>query len=143
MEKHLTKLICATAAAFVFANGYTQAPMPKIQQYGSTQFISGGIGIDECKALQTDACNWPLQLMFSEVQKGATVGAWVADVDIKITDKNGNSVLSTISEGPIVLVKLPAGSYTLTANYLGKLATRTFTIQEGRSQTVSVYWVAK
>lgn len=143
MEKHLTKLICATAAAFVFANGYTQAPMPKIQQYGSTQFISGGIGVDECKALQTDACNWPLQLMFSEVQKGTTVGAWVADVDIKITDKDGNSVLSTISEGPIVLVKLPAGSYTLNANYLGKLATRTFTIQDGRSQTVSVSWVAK
>lgn len=143
MEKPLKKLLCATAAAFVFANGYTQAPMPKIQQYGSTQFISGGIGVDECRSLQTEACNWPLQLMFSEVQSGKTVGAWVSDVDIKITDKDGNSVLSTITEGPIMLVKLPPGFYQVTANYLGKLATRTITIQDGRSQTVSVYWVAK
>lgn len=141
--QHLTKLLFATTAAFIFSSGYAQAPMPKIQQYGSTQFISGGFGVDECKALQTDACNWPLQLMFSEVPKGKTVGAWVSDVDIKITDKDGNAVLSTITEGPIVLVKLPSGTYTLTANYLGKLATRNFTLQEGRSQTVSVYWVEK
>lgn len=141
--RYLTKLLSATAAFFIFSNGYTQAPMPKIQQYGSTQFISGGFGVDECKALQTDACNWPLQLTFSEVAKGTTVGAWVSDVDLKITDKDGNAVLSTITEGPIMLVKIPPGAYTLTANYLGRLATRTFTIQEGRSQTVSVYWASK
>lgn len=143
MESHVTKLLCATAAAFVFANAYTQAPMPKIQQYGSTQFISGGFGVDECKSLQAEACNWPLQLMFSEVQSGTKVGAWVSEVDVKITNKEGQSVLSTITEGPLMLVKLPPGTYSLTANYLGKLATRTFTIQEGRSQTVSVYWVEK
>lgn len=143
MQPHLTKLLIATAAAFIFANGYTQAPMPKIQQYGSTQFISGGVGVDECKALQADACNWPLQLMFSEIQRGTTVGAWVSDVDVKITDKDGNAVLSTITEGPLVLVKLPPGTYSLTANYLGKIATRTITIQNGRSQTVSINWVAK
>lgn len=143
MQKHFIRFVCASAAAFVLTNGYTQAPMPTIQQYGSTQFISGGVGVDECKALQADACNWPLQLMFSEVQGGTTVGAWVSDVDLKITDKDGNAVLSTITEGPLVLVKLPPGTYSMTANYLGKLATRTITIQEGRNQTVSVYWVAK
>ncbi len=141
--KHLTKLLFSITAAFIFFNGHAQAPMPKIQQYGSTQYVSGGFGVDECKALQTDACNWPLQLMFSEVPKGKTVGAWVSDVDLRITDKDGNAVLSIITEGPILLVKLPSGSYTLTANYLGKLATRTFTIQDGRNQTESVYWVEK
>lgn len=143
MQPHVIKLLCATGAAFFFANGYTQAPMPQIQQYGSTKFISGGVGIDECKALQTDACNWSLQLMFSEVKSGTTVGAWVSDVDISIKDKDGNSVLSTISEGPLVLVNLPAGAYTLTANYLGKVAVRSILIREGQSQTVSVSWVAK
>ena len=141
--QHLTKLLFATTAAFIFSNGYAQAPIPKIQQYGSTQFISGGFGVDECKALQTDACNWPLQLMFSEVPKGKTQGAWVSDVDLKITDKAGNAVLATITEGPILLVKLPPGTYTLTANYLGKLATRTISIQDGRNHTESVYWVEK
>jgi len=143
MQSHVIKLLCATATAFIFANGYTQSPMPKIQQYGSTQFISGGVGIDECKAMQTDACNWPLQIMFSEVQKGTTVGAWVSDVDIRITDKDGNSVLSTITEGPLVLVKLPAGNYTLTANYQGRLATRNISLRDGQNQTVSVHWVGK
>ena len=141
--QHLTKLLFATTVAFIFANGHAQAPMPKVQQYGSTQFISGGFGVDECKALQTDACNWPLQLIFSEVPKGKTAGTWVSDVDLKITDKDGHAVLATITEGPILLVKLPSGTYTLTANYMGRLATRTFTLQEGRSQTVSVYWVDK
>ena len=143
MESHLQKLLCATAAAFLFSNAYTQVSVPNVQRYGSTQYISGGIGIDECKAIQTEACNWPLQLMFSEVKSGQTMGAWVSDVDIKITDKDGNSVLSTITEGPLMLVKLPAGTYTLTANYLGKLATRTINIRDGHSQTVSVHWVAK
>jgi len=143
MQSHLKKLICATATAFIFANGYTQTPLPNIKQYGTTQYISGGIGVDECKAMQTEACNWPLQLMFSEVQKGTAVGAWVADVDLKLTDKDGNSVLSIITEGPLVLVKLPAGNYTLTANYEGKLATRNISLREGQSQTVSVHWVEK
>ena len=143
MESHFKKLICATAASFLFANCYSQARMPQIQQYGTTQFIAGGIGVDECKVMQSEACNWPLQLMFSEIQKGTTFGSWIADVDIKITDKSGDSVLSIISEGPLVLVKLPPGTYILTANYFGKVATRSITLQEGRSQTVYVSWTEK
>lgn len=143
MQIHLIKLLSATAAACFFANAYPQLPLPTAKQYGSTTFISGGIGIDECKALQTEACNWSLQLMFSEIQSGSTIGAWVSDVDIKITDKDGYTVLATMTEGPLVLVNLSPGAYTLTANYLGKLAVRPFTIIEGRNQTISVSWVTK
>lgn len=143
MNKNLIKPLLAVSAAFLISTGHTQVPMPPIQTYGTTQFISGGIGVDECSALRAEACHWPLQLMFSEVQTGTTVGAWVSDVDVKITDKDGNAVLSIITEGPLLLVKLPAGSYTLTANYQGKVAKRTLTIREGRSETVSVHWVGK
>jgi hypothetical protein len=143
MNKDLTKLLCATFAAFIFSNGYSQTPLPQIQQYGTTQYISGGIGIDECNVIKTEACNWPLQLMFSEVQAGSTVGAWVSDVDVKITDKSGNSVLSIITQGPLLLVKIPSGLYTLTANYQGKIATRNISVREGRNETVSVHWASK
>jgi len=143
MKRRLNHLVCMTAAMVFFSNAYSQVPIPNIKKYGSTQFISGGIGVDECKALQSEACNWPLQLMFSEVQPGTTIGAWVSNVDIKLTDKDGNSVLSTVTDGPLVLVKLPACVYSLSANYLGKIVTRSISIQEGKSQTVSVYWVSK
>jgi hypothetical protein len=143
MKNHLKKFISVNLASFLFlfANCYSHAAMPEIQQYGTTQFIGGGIGVDECKAMQSEACNWPLHLMFSEVLKGTTFGSWIADVNIKITDKSGDSVLSIISEGPLVLVKLPPGTYILTASYLDKVTTRSITIQEGHSTTVSVSWV--
>ncbi len=143
MNKKLIKSLWAVSAAFLISTGHAQVPMPPIQHYGTTQFISGGIGVDECNALRAEACHWPLQLMFSEVQAGTTVGAWVSDVDVKITDKDGNAVLSIITEGPLLLVKLPAGAYTLTANYQGKVAKRTLAVREGRSETVSVHWVGK
>lgn len=143
MKKNLIKLLCAGSTALLFSTGYAQAPMPAIQTYGTTQFISGGIGIDECNAFRAEACNWPLQLMFSEVQTGTTVGAWVADVDVKITDKDGKTVLSTVTDGPLMLIKLSPGAYVLTANYQGKIAKRNLSIKEGRNETVSVHWVGK
>ena len=42
-----------------------------------------------------------------------------------IKDKSGKTVLDTVSDGPIMLTKLPAGQYSVTADMHGMALYRT------------------
>jgi len=75
-------------------------------------FVSGGIGSDESKALRREAPNWPLSLEFI----GPTA-SYLADVHVKVARAGGETVLDTVSAGPFMLVKLPPGTYKVSAQY--------------------------
>lgn len=74
-------------------------------------YVSGGIGHDEAVALEREAKNYPLSLFFS----GGKRNEFLADVRVTIKDKAGNVVLDSVSSGPIMLVRLPAGEYSISA----------------------------
>jgi hypothetical protein len=77
---------------------------------GSITYTSGGVsasGMQEMKALE-NAYN----LKLLSAAKG---GAYLAEVNVTITDSNDNNVLQTTTDGPVLLVKMPAGHYTVAA----------------------------
>ncbi len=80
------------------------------------KYISGGIseeGRDGFLARhQGEGFN--TQLLFTGPQ-----GNYLADVEVHITDHHGTEVLTTTTDGPILLATLPAGSYTVRATYDG------------------------
>src|SRR5215469_4507634 len=39
--------------------------LPQVQQQGGVEFVSGGVGLDESKALQAARSQWPLSLRFT------------------------------------------------------------------------------
>jgi hypothetical protein len=85
--------------------------LPQVQQQGDVSYTSGGVGLDESHALQREQAHWPLSLRFT----GPTAD-YLSGVHVRITGSKGE-VLSTESMGPYMLVKLPAGSYTVYAKY--------------------------
>ena len=85
------------------------------------QYVSG-IGLDESEALKAAAKDYPLALTFA-AQVGGKAD-YVADVTVAIHDGQGKPVLRATSEGPYMLVKLPAGDYKVSATYKGQTQER-------------------
>ncbi|MFT4065010.1 carboxypeptidase regulatory-like domain-containing protein [Paraburkholderia sp.] len=97
--------------------------LPQIQQQGNVSYVSGGVGLDESRALQAAQSRWPLSLRFTGPR-----GEFLADVHVSIVDTRGNEVLSTTSRGPFMLVRLHPGRYTVHAKYSDNEQTRAVTV---------------
>jgi len=73
--------------------------------------VSGGVGDDERLALEAQENQYNLKLLFTGER-----GMYLSDVQVTISDKEKNTVVDTLTDGPILLAKLPAGRYTLNAS---------------------------
>jgi hypothetical protein len=84
-------------------------PLP-LTENGIT-YLSGGFDREEALAMLAEARSYPLSLVFSAGQRHDPV----ADVKVAIKDAAGKLLLDTYATGPIMLVRLPAGRYTISA----------------------------
>lgn len=110
--------------------------MPQVEQQGDVSFVSGGVGEDESKALQSAQRQWPLSLVFT----GAG-SEYLADVNVDIVDAHSARVLNATSRGPYMLVKLPPGRYIVQASYKNDDQSKSVTIPaKGSARTTAFYW---
>jgi hypothetical protein len=117
--------------------------LPPVKTQGQTQFLSGGIGKDESEAMLQVRSSWPLTLELTQLtQAGGPTAEYISDVQIIIKDALGNTVLDTTADGPYLLVKLPAGKYSLDATYNSITLHRNFTLQKGPGKKVALVWPA-
>lgn len=114
--------------------------LPSVQLQGQTEYITGGIGKDESEAILREGSTWPLTLEL--VQTATPRPQYISDVRIVIKDKSGNSILDIDADGPYVLVKLPAGRYSLDAVYESKKLHRNLDIRKGHHEKVTLVWPA-
>ncbi|WP_179403474.1 carboxypeptidase-like regulatory domain-containing protein [Burkholderia guangdongensis] len=126
-------IVGVAGGAYAQSNG-----LPPVHQQGAVSFTSGGVGQDESTAFQRSESAWPLALRFT----GAG-GEFLADVHVHITDTNGTDVLKTDARGPYMLVKLPAGHYTVHASYQGKEDARTVTVPAKGGVKAAFTWTAQ
>ncbi len=80
----------------------------------------------------------PLSVMLT-----STDGSYLADVQLSIEHANGNrkNVLTTDAQGPICLIDLPRGRYTVKPSSAGATQQRTITLA-GNPQTVYLRFAA-
>jgi hypothetical protein len=107
------------------------------QEYadGNTSYVSGGIGEDEAEAMRQAAANYPLTLELATAAGGPR-DAYISDAKVDIRDGSGNPVLSTTTQGPIMLVRLPAGTYTVDVGWHGTQKHKTVELGGERRQHV-------
>jgi hypothetical protein len=105
------------------------------QSQGDVTFISGGVGIAEREALDATRANYNLSLLFSESN-----GDYLSDVQVRITDLSGNTLLETVANGPKLFAKLPSGRYIVTAETNGQAFHKTVTVKNNRQPAVSFVW---
>lgn len=83
----------------------------KAKESGDVQYISGGVGVNGMKAMDEEEHAYNLKMLFAAEPDGH----YLADIGVKITNDKGKTVLETTAEGPVLLIKIKHGHYTVTA----------------------------
>jgi len=77
-------------------------------------YRSGGVTVDEFVEMNREAKDYSMKLVLAA--KGS--GAYLADVDVAVKALSGGDVvISTRTEGPLLLAALPPGRYEVTATF--------------------------
>jgi hypothetical protein len=85
--------------------------------------ITGGVGEASRAKIEAVQNQYSLKLVYTG--KG---GMYLSDVNVSITDKSGQVVATQTTEGPIMLVSLAPGRYTVESNYGGHVKKNTITV---------------
>lgn len=112
-------LACACTAAV----GAAQAQLPPLRVEGAARYVCGGIGADESTAMRAAMKDHSLSLLFARAD-----GAYLADVSVVILRAGEAPVLTLRADGPVCLVDLPAGRYTVEATAGGVSQRRDVTL---------------
>lgn len=110
--------------------------LPQSKTENGITYMSGGVGKPEAAAMREEARHYPLSMVFS----AAKDNEFLAGVQVTIKNKAGKEVLGTVSDGPIMLVKLPAGKYTVAAEAHGKTLHRSVHVPAKGDRQVSFHW---
>lgn len=129
----LITVASVVAALGCMAPSYAQE---KAKTGDTVAYVSGGVGEDSKERLNSMAREYNTKLVFV-----LNEGNYLASVPVKITDSRGRVVIEDVSEGPIFMAKLPAGTYTVTATNDGKTQTRKITVGSGL-RTEHLRWPA-
>lgn len=98
--------ICATLLSATAAH----AQHPALQRAGEVKYVCGGIGIDESKAMRAAMMDYPLSLLFATKS-----GDYLAKIQVVIEDGRGTKMAQFEAQGPVCLLRLNNGSYTIKA----------------------------
>lgn len=86
----------------------------EVRQQQGVSFVSGGFGQDERDQLQAMQSRFNLKLVFA-----VAAGNYLSDIDVRIMDEQGSTLVETRTDGPILMAKLSAGTYTVAADNKG------------------------
>ena len=127
-------LTCAALAqAAPVVDGSGEPPSPRVRSSGGVEYLSGGAGEEARAAIDAQRSAFPLRLVFS-LASGEYL---VADhVDVRGA---GGSVFAVDNVGPMLLVKLPPGDYTVDASFGGRTEQRKVRVAR-ESTTVNLRW---
>ncbi|MGH8590428.1 MAG: carboxypeptidase regulatory-like domain-containing protein [Gammaproteobacteria bacterium] len=109
--------------------------MPEVQTQNGVSYVTGGIGKEQSEALKMIAKDYDLMLTFATRD-----GEYLADVVVHIEDMNGNTLVDTVSDGPLFLADLPADRYKVTAAEDGISQIRVVNIGGRRPAEAVFHW---
>ena len=86
----------------------------------------GGVGSDDSLAMRAQMKEHPLSLLFARPG-----GAYLADIDVNIQGPANVPPLNFRADGPVCLIDLPAGNYTVVASSGGVTKKESVTVGAG------------
>ncbi|HYC46558.1 MAG TPA: hypothetical protein VED01_13885 [Burkholderiales bacterium] len=100
--------------------------------------VAGGVGINARARLSSEARpDHNVKMVFA-----LNTGNYVADVQVKVKDASGRTVIDGVANGPWLYARLPAGSYTAVATYSGHTVTEQFTVARTGLRSAILRWPA-
>ena len=114
-----------------------QDNMPPTQTSNGVTFVTGGIGDGSIEAFKKAAKDYNLRATFT-----APGGAYMAEVNVTLKDAKGDTLVTTVSQGPFFYAQVPPGRYELTAAYGDQSFQRKLEVgQSGAATTEIVFKV--
>jgi len=110
---------------------------PEVRSSGGIRYISGGLGKEERDLLHQMARDYSLKLIFALKQ-----GDYLSNVHVAVKDTQGNTVLDTVSEGPLLYMSLPDGKYTINAEANGQPKQQIAQVHKAQQSELQFYWDA-
>jgi hypothetical protein len=111
---------------------------PRQQTRGAITYVTGGIGSDEAQMLRDESANYPLTLELAAAAGGPR-DEYISNAEVRIVDSRGSLVLDTRTEGPLMLVRLPAGTYAVDVEWNGLHKQKTVEIGERRQHLMLAF----
>jgi len=105
------------------------------QQQNGINYLSGGIGLDESKAIQ-QAPGYNLHMTYSVGMQNE----YAANVDVTIEKASGQTVLALNQAGPLVYVQLPPGKYIVRATLNGQERRDVTDVGSGTARNLVFHW---
>lgn len=101
---------------------------------GEIRYMNGGFGEEQADLMRQLSSEFPVRFTFSRHNAEHNTDEFVADVRLRITDSAGRTVLDLIGQGPIFLLSVPSGTYTVDAEHDGQVKTRRFRVADRRQE---------
>lgn len=100
------------------------------------RFMSGGVGLEERRIMESWGADYNLRLAFAEAS-----GDYLSGVKVVVEDQDGKELISTTTNGPWLYVKLPAGKYDVKATFERKMKEiRELRLSEGDRVRRYLHW---
>ena len=126
----------ASTAAMAQEMARESAPATMLEKsYQGLPYLNGGVGDEELAELQARQKDYNLKLVFAE--KG---GSYLADVNLLVLNTKGQAVFELASAGPILLTKLPAGTYRVKVTANGQVQQTTLGVSAKRRLERTFIW---
>jgi hypothetical protein len=116
------------------------APADVLPREGQMGYLNGGIGKEQADLMRDMSPQFPVRMTFSQHDAMHDTDEFVADVRLRVIDSSGRTIVDLPSQGPIFLLRVPAGSYTVEADHAGEVKTRRFDVVAGRHQDLPFSW---
>ena len=134
-------MLCGAVLLAALSSSAHAAFNPPIRMAHGIEYMSGGIGSDEAKLMETVAPRWPATFEFAiKDHKGAE---FAADVHVTVRDSRGTALIdNVVSGGPFMVARLDPGTYEVEARLLGNTLKQTLHVLPGTPAKVAFVWPA-
>lgn len=105
----------------------TDQPAPRLNVTPDSDiYITGGVGLREHQYFESVQKDYNLKITFAGKES-----EFLAAVNVLITDKSGATMVTAVTKGPLMLVKLKPGTYKIEAEKNGVRKSMTVTTGKG------------
>ena len=97
--------------------------------------VTGGISTDVVDHMRAIEKDFNLKMVFA-----LNNGEYLADVKVQVIDPSNHVVIDTLTDGPWLLARLPAGSYQVHATYGSTMERRVVAVAPASLKTLDFRW---